>query len=105
MPSANRAYASLTRRLVREGRRDLLLPLLEARKAIPAVAVVIDLAERRSDARAATWLRAESLRQRAVAERAIYRIVEEVGDGDCADLVTGLLGGDDRTLADILLDG
>jgi hypothetical protein len=111
MPSVNRAYAELSRHLVRRRRRDLLLPLLEARNAIGALGTVIELAERQSLSDSAAvptviWLKAESLKQRARFERAVHHVVVEcISEADSGDLVDALLGGDDRLLADILLDG
>jgi hypothetical protein len=105
MPSVNRAYAELSRHLVRHRRRDLLLPLQEAREAVAAVAVVLEFARRDAKPGTLTWLRAESMRRRAAFERAVYRVCEAISDEpDGADLVSALLGeGGDRLLADVLL--
>jgi hypothetical protein len=108
MSSPNRAYSDLRRHLVRHRRRDLLLPLQEAREAVAAVAVVLEFVRRDAGARpargAVSWLKAEALRRRAAFEHALYRVVEAIGDEpDGGDLVSSLLGDDDRLLADILL--
>jgi hypothetical protein len=105
MPSPSRAYAAISRHLVRHRRRDLLVELHEARDAIGSLATVITIAERQADAPTVVWLKTESMRARARFEHALHRTIEEISEGDGGDLVAELLGGDNRTLAQILLDG
>jgi hypothetical protein len=107
MANPNRVYRDLTRHLVRRGRRDLLLPLIEARAAVVSLGAVIDLAERRAPGRTVVWLKTEALRRRAAFEHALYRVVEAISDEpDGSDVVSAIMGGDgDRLLADVLLDG
>jgi hypothetical protein len=107
MAKSSSAYAALAHYLVARRRRDLLIPLAEAYATMAAIALLLEAAQRDADAAAATWLKAESLRQRAAFEHATFRIVEAVSEEpDGADLISTLLDGDDtRLLADILLDG
>jgi hypothetical protein len=105
MASPNRAYAALSNHLVRRRRRDLLVPLREARAAVVSLGAVIDLAERRAPGRTVIWLKAEALRRRAAFEHVVHDVVEAIGEGDGADLVAALMGDGDRLLADLLLDG
>src|SRR5580704_15721086 len=106
MPSTNRAYRDLSRHLVRRRRRDLLLPLIEARKAVVSLGAVIYIAERQAPGRTVVWLKTEALRRRAAFEHALYRVVEAISDEpDGGDLVAMILGEDGRSLADLLLDG
>jgi hypothetical protein len=100
MPSA--AYVAMSRYLVALHRRDLLEPLASAYATIIRLAILIRQAEVDRDLDAARRLKAESMRQRARAEHAVHEIVEAIGD-EGSELVAGLLG-DDRTLAQILLD-
>jgi hypothetical protein len=104
MPSA--AYRDLARFLVGQRRQDLLLPLASARAGMARAARLVEVARAHADAAGATRLRAEVLRQRAIAERAVFRIIECIGEEpDGAGLVDDLMGTDGRTLAEILLDG
>jgi hypothetical protein len=103
MPSA--AYRDLARFLVGRHRRDLLMPLASAKAAHARAARLVGVAQRLADAAAATRLRAEALRQRASFEHALHRAIEAISDmDDGCGLVDGLLGDDDRLLADRLLD-
>jgi hypothetical protein len=105
MPSQSRAYRDLSRHLVRRRRRDLLLPLIEARKAVVSLGAVIGIAERRAPERTVIWLKTEALRRRAAFEHAVFHVVEAISDEPGGgDLVSMLLGDGDRLLADLLLD-
>jgi hypothetical protein len=107
MASTSRAYRDLTRHLVRHRRRDLLVPLQEARKAVVSLGAVIDIAERRAPGRTVVWLKTEALRRRAEFEHVVFHVIEAISDeSDGSDVVSAIMGGDgDRLLADVLLDG
>jgi hypothetical protein len=107
-PEPSRAYVDLARFLVGRHRRDLLLPLASAKAAYARAARLVDVARRHADAAAVRRLEIEAMKQRRAAERALFRIVEAIGEMDDSlvdDL--GLMDGDgdgERLLADILLD-
>jgi hypothetical protein len=105
-PKRHDRYRSLVRHLVARDRRDLVAPMARARTALANLGAAIEIARRRPDSSAvATWLKAESMRQRAAFEHAVFYAIEAIGEADGDDLVSTLLGGDDeRLLADVLLD-
>lgn len=104
MPRA--AYVELSRFLVGRHRRDLLTPLASARASMARTAILIDAARRHDDAAAVVRLKIESMKQRAAAERAVFRIIECIGEeSDGGDLVAALMGDGGELLADRLLDG
>jgi hypothetical protein len=104
------AYRMLARR-VKELRRhdflDLLVPVVGAADAVCTLDQLIARAEAHGDTASARRLKAESLRQRAALDHAVFRVIEAISDEpDGTDLISALMGGDDdRLLADVLLDG
>jgi hypothetical protein len=92
IPKRHDRYRSLVRHLVSRRRRDLVAPMARARTAVKSLAVALEIARRQADSGAATtWLKVESLRQRAAFEHALFHVVEAIGDeSDGADLVEDL---------------
>jgi hypothetical protein len=104
MPS--HVYRDLARFLVGRHRRDLLMPLASARAGMARAGRLIEVARRHADAAAVRRLEIEAMKQRAAFDHALYRAIEAISDmDDGGGVVEGLMGGDGRTLAEILLDG
>jgi hypothetical protein len=105
MSDRNAPYARLARRLRGLRREDLLSPVASAAGEIRTLATMIERAERAGDIDRARLLKCESMKCRAVYERAVHHVIEAIGDEpDGDDLVSALLGTGERLLADQLLD-
>jgi hypothetical protein len=108
MSDRNNAYTVLARRL-KELRPhdflDLLVPVVGAADAVCTLDQLIARAEAHGDTTSARRLKIESMQARAGFERTLHHVVEVIAESDDGDLVDELLGGDGRSLADVLLDG
>jgi hypothetical protein len=84
---------------------DVLEPVVSASSEVRILERLVTRAEAAGDIGEARRLKVVAMRARAAAERAVHHIVEMIGDADGDDLVDELLGGDGRTLVEILLGG
>jgi hypothetical protein len=105
MSDRNAPYARLARRLRGLRREDLLTPVASAAGEVRSLARMIERAEAAGDVAGARALKIESMKCRAVYERALHHVIEAISDeSDGDDLVSALLGTGDRLLADMLMD-
>jgi hypothetical protein len=107
MSDRNDAYRVLARRL-KELRPhdflDVLLPVAGAADAVATLERLAARAEAAGDLADARRLKVEALRARAAYDHAVHHVVEAIAEEPGgADLVSALMGGDGRTLAEILL--
>jgi hypothetical protein len=83
---------------------DLLEPAVSAGAEVRILERLVARAEAAGDIGEARRLKVVAMRARAAAERAVHRVVEAISEMDDGDLVDELLGGDGRSLVDVLLD-
>jgi hypothetical protein len=100
------SYRALARRL-KELRPhdflDVLEPAISAAAEVRILERLVARAETAGDIGEARRLKVAAMRARAAAEPAVHRVVEAISEMDDGDLVDELLGGDGRSLVDVLL--
>jgi hypothetical protein len=100
------SYRALARRL-KELRPhdflDVLEPAVSAGAEVRILTRLVARAEAAGDIGEARRLKVAAMRARAAAERAVHHVVECISEMDGEDFVEELLGGDGRSLVDILL--